>query len=197
LNRIPYSLVYVEISILIDDTFAFWFALIGAIGSAATAGALIFVGYQTSQTRKQIQQTQEQTKQAQEQTRLIRKEMETTLRPWLGFGEWGVEDDHTNIEIKNYGRVAAKVFRSYEILSSKEITFEEIRSISPRSMNYYMVFPNNIDKYQFLLSEPPDGYFVGLLIKYTYDANIEGESGIIGKYYKSQSKFHISAYIAK
>lgn len=70
---------------MLDDFTVFAFGLVGAIGSAATAGALAFVGYQARQTHRQIRQTQEQIELTKEQNDLTREEMETTLRPWLGL----------------------------------------------------------------------------------------------------------------
>src|SRR5919197_3903828 len=54
-----------------EDTSNFWFSLASAIGSAATAAALGVIIYQTRLTKKQIAQTQ--------------KELDNTLRPWLGL----------------------------------------------------------------------------------------------------------------
>ena len=84
------------------------------ISGFATAGALIFVGNQFTQTREQLEQTREQ-------TRIMQG------RGWLGTSEENgisISDEGITIRLKNYGNVTSR------IVQVKLLT-EGLKALSP------------------------------------------------------------------
>jgi hypothetical protein len=84
-----------------DERSTSWVDISQAIGGIATAGALIFVGFQTIQTRKQ--------------TRLMQEQIG---RAWIGTEKGGISitpdpplSPRLLVSFKNYGNVPAKVIK--------------------------------------------------------------------------------------
>jgi len=108
--------------------------------------------------------------------------MESTLRPWIGFVDFKLDYNQLNVKLKNHGSIPAKIIQSFEVLSSTKITQEQLRSSKDNLTNEFNIFPDSDDTYEMLINEPQQDNFVGLLFKYTYAVNKDGECGIIAKY---------------
>ena len=68
--------------------------------------------------------------------------MESTLRPWLGIGNIGSNDEYfVTIELKYHGSIPAKVIKSNEIFSAKEITQAELLTSGNQYGYGYMIYP--------------------------------------------------------
>jgi hypothetical protein len=159
----------VEISILIDVYWEYVFAIIGAIGSVATAGALFFL-YSQSKGNKE--------------------EREFTLRPWIGFPKFEFAHDKMNVICWNYGRLPAKIIEEREFVSNSKISQEQLHSAENNTAGEYFIFPDSEEKYEFR-NMIPDNAFAGLLIKYTYAGKKKAESGFIGQYIESKKRFEV------
>ncbi len=177
-----------ETSVPTEDTSNSWFSIVGAIGSAATAAAFGVIIYQTSLTKKQIAQTQ--------------KELENTLRPWLGllqtYGkDTGFSVDFRDIDkvgakitaeyfLKNYGRVPARITSKRYKWSKKEISKNELYNEKipdewSSSRLQSMIFPDEDAKSstyseQSFLTSPDETFYFGLLVEYDQEKAQERES---------------------
>jgi hypothetical protein len=159
---------------LIDDSWSFAFALAGAIGSVATAGALGFLYYQSRQTQKQIQL-------AQQQTNYTREEMDSTLRPWIGVIDVEIQaDEFVTFTVKNYGRILAKIVRMRKVIDKKKITKDQLCSAEAEDKEM-LLFPDAIVKMSSILPEDSENLYVAIMIEYEYANNKHGEYGLIGK----------------
>jgi len=166
-----------QIPILIDALWTDVFAIIGAIGSAATAGALVVLAYQSSQTENQLKETQEQTRQAQEQTRLAREETEITLRAWLGLiDRVTTYPDRVEFLFKNHGRIPAKVTKLRVVVGNKQFTQQELRSSQPLPKGV-IIFPDVTLPFNIPVSLSFE--YAGALIDYEFANNKRGEYGCI------------------
>lgn len=162
---------------MIETFWEYAFAALGALGSVATAGALIVVVYQSSQTKKQLKETQKQTKQVQQQTQLTRQEMETTLRPWVGLIDPVMTyPDRIEFSFKNHGRIPARVTKIRMIRRNKIITQEELRSSKPES-KVMIIFPD--ETMPFKTPNSIEFEYVGILLDYEFVKNQHGEYGSI------------------
>jgi hypothetical protein len=158
---------------ILMDTWNFWFSLVGAIGSAATAAAFGFIIHQT---------------------RLTQKELDNTLRPRLGVLQTHGKDIEVEAEfintvntptttitvkyiLKNYGRVPARVTSKRYKWSKKEISkkglySEEITADWSSSRLQSLLLPeedarstaNSLEQ-SFLVS-PGETFYFGLLVDY-------------------------------
>ena len=166
--------------LLIDDSWAFAFALVGAIGSVATAVAVIFLWIQSRQTQTQIQLTQEQTK-------LTREEMESTLRPWIGFSEIRRKSkEEVVFYLKNYGRIPAKIVRTRNKFGKTKIGKDELL-LQKGKVFETMVFPDAT--MTFSIQIPEQFGFVSILFEYEYANKKHGEYGVIAKHHAENNTF--------
>lgn len=160
------------------------------IGNVATAGALVFLWYQSRQTQQQIKQTQEQTK-------YVREEMESTLRPWIGVSEINVvPNGKVLFQIKNYGRIPAKIPRIRNMFSSTRIEREDLRSHKLENIEM-MIFPDATAFYALKIPEHrPDSQYVGVLFEYEYGNNKSGEYGVIANRHSEDDGYDFSEVFA-
>ena len=152
-----------------DDSWAFAFALAGAVGNIATALALYFV-YRQSRT-------------TQEQTLLTSQEMKSTLRPWIAVSKIQANPHNRVVfDIKNYGRVPAKIMRMRTGASRETIEEEELRSHETQDFKM-MVFPDATTHYILDISGVlPYSEYLGVLFEYEYGDNKKrGDYGVIAK----------------
>jgi len=162
---------------LIEDTWAYFFASVATVGSAATAAALFFLWRQSGQTEKQIQLTQD--------------EGESTLRPWVGIEDVRLnrlnEKGYVQVLISNTGSIAAKVVSARRVFSHSMITQEELRS-GVDIPGKFVIFPN-IKKTIRMSSESSTYPYIGILIQYEYAKNKHGEIGLVVQYNDLREKF--------
>jgi len=159
---------------LIDDLSTFVFALVGAIGSVATAGALVFLWYQSRQTQKQIQLTQEQ-------TNYTREEMDSTLRPWIGISDVQIQaNEFVTFDVKNHGRIPARLVRRRSVFDKTKISKDQLRSTKAEDSDI-LLFPDATQKMSSILPEEPEYQYVAIMIEYEYANNKHGEYGLIAK----------------
>jgi hypothetical protein len=176
--------------LLIGDSWAFAFASIGAAGSIATAGAIFFLW-------TQAKHTQEQLRLSRQQISLIRKEMDSTLRPWLGFSE--IKPGHNGevlCRVKNYGRIPAEIIKRWNVLSREKISREIIQSTKVQ-FEKLMVFPDATINMNIENPDPkPDLIYVGVLIEYNYADNKFGEYCIIAKLVTEKNEYQVQEVFA-
>jgi len=176
LNRIPYSLVFVQ-NRIDRCLLGICIRYIWSDRKYRYSRSAHLSRYQSSQTRTQLKETQKQTKQAQEQTRLTRKEMEITLRAWLGLIDpVTTYPDRIEFLFKNHGRIPAKVLQVRIVRGNKKITQQELRSSKPES-KVVIIFPDGTMPFQIPISI--DFEYVGILVDYEFAENKRGESSSI------------------
>ncbi len=173
---------------LIDDSWAFAFALASTIGSISTAIALYFLWRQSNRTQKQIDLTQQQ-------IQLKKDEIDSTVRPWIGIGSIERNDLwYVTIELKNHGSIPAKVIKSNELFSPREITQAEILSSKNEYGYEYLIFPgstvihiSNQNISQDVQGE--DVKFAGISIEYEYSKNKLVPCGFTARYQSIGGRF--------
>jgi hypothetical protein len=156
---------------LIDDFWAFVFGLFGAIGSGATAIALLFLWRQTRQTQFQ---------------------MNVRLRPWIGVIDIKKDDTALKIEfaLKNYGSVPGKIVNVRKIFSMYKIGQKKLRSSGQPESTKLMIFPDSIRTYVIPMPEQaPKFEYIGILLDYEYGEKNQGEYGLIAKYTTHNNTF--------
>ena len=159
---------------MIEDSWAYFFASVGAIGSVATAAALFFLWRQSKQTETQIHLTQE--------------EVEGTLRPWVGIDDVRLrEEGYVALLIKNTGSIAAKIVRAQRVFSHTMITQEQLRSGVDIPGNFVII--PKIDKTIRMSNESGTYPYIGILIQYEYPKNKRGEYGLVVQYNELRKKF--------
>jgi mannose-6-phosphate isomerase-like protein (cupin superfamily) len=164
---------------LVEDPWQFAFALVGAVGSVATAIALFFLYRQSVLSQVQALQTQEQTRQAQEQTRLTREEMESTLRPWLGVSSIKRTGDSVDYLITNYGSIPTKIVKVQFVIGTiSKISQTELRTSSQFEVTQLIVFPGSDINYT-ITSYSAEFDYMGILIHYEFPKDKNGEYGRI------------------
>ena len=170
-----------ESSILMDDSTAFNFALIAAIGNLATAAALGFLWFQSYQTQKQTKLTQQQTKLAQEQMNLMQREMENTLRPWIGVADVEIKaEDLVTLQVKNYGRIPGRVVKMKAVFDEKKISKDLLYSTDAKNYET-MVFPDSIYQMSSFVPEGLDFHYMAVMIEYEYANNKRGDYALIAR----------------
>jgi hypothetical protein len=124
---------------VVDQAIVNWTQIISGF---ATAGALVFIWYQSRQTKRQLEMAQHQ--------------MDNTLRPWIALDINGITNDNgkLNIRFKNAGQLPAiSVQISAEIslvpLSKEKVEAQKIKGPSSASV----MLPNS---YRHIVLEIPD-----------------------------------------
>jgi hypothetical protein len=167
----------------------FWISLLpplAAAGSLATAGGFIVLLIQSRLTGKQVSQTQQ--------------EIDSTLRSWLGHISYtldrhAVEEDRqagwkdiAKFELKNYGRLPAKLTRQVQLWQLTEIKEEDLENQPKSKAEQIIIFPDEVKPYSFIgeqafIYKKSDFYF-GFILWYDFQAGEgrkEGKYGIIIK----------------
>jgi len=179
---------------------SFIFSLAAAIGSIATLGALYFIWKQSKLTRDQISQNQQGIDLTKQQISQTQQEIDSTLRPWIGHTSYKLDretldqdrqagpKDIAKIDLKNYGRLPARLTRQVQLWQLTEIKEEDLAKQPETKADPIMIFPDQMSPYSFvgeesLIYRKSDFYFGFLL---WYDAHVgqrtkEGKYGIILK----------------
>lgn len=154
-----------------------WVDFSQAIGGLATAGTLVFVGYQTMLTRKQTRQTQEQ--------------MDAKLRPWVGNVDdkspsiW-TNEQIVSVYLTNWGDIPASPCDMKGIITANKIRKEDIFALEPTEGG--LIMPKreyewriqNDDEVPIPMTEA-DQFFVGFLIEYGFGISKEARRHGISK----------------
>jgi hypothetical protein len=159
---------------MIDELFG-WGQFIGSI---ATAGALFVLIYQTILTQKQ---------------------MNATLRPWIGIvdekspwypdvntGWWDV----IRVYLKNYGDIPPISCNIRNIITADKIRRKDILALKP--IEGHVIMPQSEQRWGITNDDEvpvpmtdADQFFVGFSMEYVYGNNKKGLCGFIGRYYPS------------
>jgi hypothetical protein len=161
----------------------FWndiITVISAIGSAATAAALIFVW---------------------KQSRIAQNEVTSTLRPWISSSKIRfLKPDRVEVTLKNQGRLPAKVFEpsNYLIDSSNEIKVKDLQQLGKGKVDYtFLMTPDDERRHDIRFDEEDkkitsgDTWFLGFVFYYSYANNLEGKYGAIVKWHNDTEEFGI------
>ena len=165
---------------MISDLWTWIFGFLQSVGGAATAGALVFVGMQTL---------------------LMRRQMNSSFRPWLGVYQEGLVEQSSNqllLRVTNYGSLPSTSLRILWKDSQGTINRNDIKSLDTfHDHEVNAIFPNQIWEKTLpiegsLLDSAKKGetsLFIAVLINYKYANNRSGEYGIIFQYGTILPKF--------
>jgi hypothetical protein len=172
---------------MISDSWMLGLGLAQAIGSIGTAIAVYFVYKQASITRDQLE--------------LTRQQMDSSLRPWLGVFEGGLQPHYSDalLRITNYGSLPTTSWKWTIKTDVIKITRSDLNSQKayPSPYEATAIFPNQrwdrvigLEEGTLVAARSRErSLFVGVLIEYKYANNSAGESGMIFEFDKSTLKF--------
>lgn len=161
---------------MIEYPWDYIFAIVGAIGSLTTAGALFFLWRQSNQTKEQIRITQE--------------EIESRLRPWLGISDTIIDDGNVRVVFENTGSLPAKIVRTQQSLSFSPITQEQLRSGKDITAKV-VILPKGKRDISFTEAILNADQYLGILVQYKYAKDKPGEIGAILKYNDKLGSFAV------
>ena len=146
--------------------------IIQAVGSIATAIAVIFVWRQSSQTQQ---------------------ELDATLRPWIGNPSVSYDDKSARLKFKfrNYGRIPAKIVSFRYKADANQPSRKDVSSGEPGApFAGVTIYPDQERLHSYGIGTEVKSVFIGMVLDYEY-ANKKHKYGIIRKYEKDTDSFII------
>lgn len=173
-----------------------WGTIAAILSGFATVAALGFIAYQSWQTRKQLEITQTELS-------MTKKQMDSTLRPWLSATNIQFADENSlAITIHNNGSIPTSSGVVRVLVASGEITPEQIRE-SPYVLNGVtgVIFPGNertirpvVAKEKVVLAvQGKISAQLGFLMEYRYGENGIGEYGFTATYRHEKEHFSLDS----
>ena len=159
---------------LINDSWAFAFELVAAVGSIITAAAIFYLWKQSRDTQTQIKLTRQQTE-------YMREELDITLRAWIGVENVEVRSDLTFI-VKNYGRIPGKIVTKRSVIDKTKISKDRLLTTEVQNVEKMMLFPGVAVPMTLVMRKEPEYQYVAVMMEYEYANNKRGRYGLIGRH---------------